>query len=258
MAKHHGHCKLCGKHTKLVKSHVIPEWVYRPLYDSDHRLIRIAANDRFPVSNRSTGEWDRIMCQGCEDSFNKYDEYGRALIFSKPGEKTFGIQCVAAEYGVDIHGVDYARAKLFQLSVLWRAGVSERDVFSGVQLGEHEPRIRDMLLKEQPGQAHEYGCFMGALLQAPRELMIGVVDAPTMFTKDGWTVVRFLFAGNVWIYVLHENGRSFPLEMFFLTPGQPLRLHIRNVEDSPELMEHLVSMTEPFRKKIVPGRVRSR
>jgi len=32
-------CRLCQKEKPLVQSHVIPEFLYRPLYDEKHRAV---------------------------------------------------------------------------------------------------------------------------------------------------------------------------------------------------------------------------
>ncbi len=237
-----GKCALCGIQAELVKSHIIPEWAYKPIFDSEHRLLRISSQHRQQVGQAHSGEWDRFLCAQCEASLNEYDEYARAVIYSKPGEPTFGIVPQRAKYGVNILNVDYSRVKLFQLSVLWRASVSKRELFAAVDIGIHEPIIRAMIREADPGDAIEYGCVMGALIYEPGKLFHEVVDKPVMYEQGEWTMARFLFAGCVWLYVLSQDAHNFPLRKYFLAPGAPLPLHIGNVQDLPGLVNHLREM----------------
>src|SRR5437762_9442510 len=55
---------------------------------------------------------------------------------------------------------DYARLKLFLLSILWRVGVATGDFFRAVDLGRHTKQLQQMLLTENPGEPDEYGCLI--------------------------------------------------------------------------------------------------
>lgn len=65
---------------------------------------------------------------------------------------------------VFVSGLNYQLFKLFQLSVLRRAGVSSLQFFEKVQLGKHEEVLRKLLLACDPGSAERYGCLMFVLL----------------------------------------------------------------------------------------------
>jgi hypothetical protein len=57
--------------------------------------------------------------------------------------------------------VDYKRLKLFQMSILWRAGIAQGPFFKEVNLGDfHEEKLRKLLDTENPGLATEYPCTM--------------------------------------------------------------------------------------------------
>ncbi len=236
----HGVCKLCGNTAKLVKSHIIPEWAYKRLFDEKkHRLMRVASDDLKAISFLPTGVYDRFLCDACESSFKELDEYGRAIIFSKPGEQTFGVEPESAPHGLNILKIDYNRLKLFQLSVLWRAAVCDRDVFAQVDLGEHEPRIRRMLLNNEPGVAEEYGCVMYAVKPAPKEMLHELILPPETCDKQGWRIVRFLFAGCIWLYVIAEDASEFPLRRFFARPGVALPVLVTELAELPGLVSTL-------------------
>jgi len=65
---------------------------------------------------------------------------------------------------IECGGIDYKLFKLFQLSLLWRAGVSDRPIFKEVALGRHQEILRRMLLDDDPGESHKYGCIMLAAI----------------------------------------------------------------------------------------------
>ncbi|MCX6833977.1 MAG: hypothetical protein NTW07_02390 [candidate division Zixibacteria bacterium] len=237
---------MCGKVDKLVKSHIIPEWAFKPLYDHDHKLLKIDSSLSKAISLKRKGEWDRIVCDECEQRFKIWDEYGRAVIWSKPGEPTFGLETQGTSEGILICGIDYPRMKLFELSVLWRAGVSQRSVFSQVDLGVHESAIREMLLSGEPGDVITYGCVVGAVRPDydPRKTLYEFVDQPHFYYERGWTIVRFLFGGCIWMYVLHDDAHDFPLRRFFLAPGAPMRVMLGELSELPGLVRRILSIGE--------------
>lgn len=233
-----GDCALCGMNAKLVKSHIIPEWAYRPLFDQKHRILKIKSDNPSPVGFVPTGEWDRFLCHECEASFQKLDEYGRAIIFSEPGQPTFGIGTGPTEYGVDIYPVDYKRIKLFQISVLWRASVCKREFFKDINLGEHEPTIRDMLINGNAGASDDYGCVLSAVRTQPDMLLFNI-DQPDMYEEKGWKIARFLFAGCIWLYIIRQGAKCFPLSSYFAQPESPLPILINELENIKGLASDL-------------------
>ena len=234
-----GKCKLCGRQAELVKSHIIPEWVFTRLYDQKHRLLRVASHKRSPVGFKPKGEWGRFLCDACESRFKTLDEYGRAVIFSSPHDTNFGMRTEKANHGMNILNVDYARLKLFQLSVLWRATVCDRDFFSEIDIGGYEETIRDMLIAEDPGPALTFGCIMSVVRPRPDLMLHELIDQPVMCSQGCWTTARFLFAGCVWLYVICPDAWEFPLKRFFASPSSPLPVLITELSDLPGLIEKI-------------------
>src|SRR4029077_12914110 len=117
-------CKLClGDAKPLRQSHIIPEFLYKDLYDGKHRAAVLDVEGR-RVGLIQKGLRDALLCDDCEQFLNETyekpfcDEWrsGRLLPARiSPGET------------YTVSGLDYARVKLFLLSVLFRAGVSTRD-----------------------------------------------------------------------------------------------------------------------------------
>jgi hypothetical protein len=94
----------------------------------------------------------------CEGRIQKWEDYFARLLNQK---QLFDLEKPTdGKKWVRLQGFDYAKTKLFLLSILWRSDVSKHPKFK-VNLGDkHEKRLREMLLAGNPGPASEYGCVM--------------------------------------------------------------------------------------------------
>jgi hypothetical protein len=147
-----GICKFCGATAELRQSHIIPEFIYRPLYDSKHRAITFPADS--PSGYLQKGFRAPLLCDSCEQFFNdNFEKSFKQIFVDKPPLPKIAFR---KKYKIQ---VDYATIKLFLLSVLWRAGVCDQPPFDLVELGEHEPLIRSMLRNREPRGAGDYPIF---------------------------------------------------------------------------------------------------
>ena len=76
------YCKLCQNSTELIKSHIIPEWAYKPLYDEKHRFSSIETRIAKRAIYKQKGLTEKLLCLQCDSGIGRYDEYTRAVIFS--------------------------------------------------------------------------------------------------------------------------------------------------------------------------------
>jgi hypothetical protein len=138
-------CHLCGRPRKLCRSHILPEFLYRPLYDEEHRYFVVTAGTdcHRPLQRGLT---EKLLCKDCEERLGRYEKYAAEVMSGRLGHRyqKRGSRII-------IKDIDYARFKLFQLSILWRGSVSSLEFFRLVSLGPHEQRLRDMILREDPG-----------------------------------------------------------------------------------------------------------
>ena len=93
---------------------------------------------------------DPLFCEQCEQHFNTYCEqpFYKQWIDAAPLPDPWPA-------GDRIHWitVDYSSFKLFHLSVLFRASVSQKPTFAAVSLGpHHEEKVRQLILKQDPGK----------------------------------------------------------------------------------------------------------
>ncbi len=193
-------CRLCQKEKELRYSHVIPEFIYAPLYDENkhqfHMLSSLKA--RGPVKLQK-GLREYLLCSECETELSKNERYV-SLIFS--GQLT--VSSTRNGKLVFLEGLDYTKFRLFGLSVLWRASVSSLDFFSQVQLGPHEEMFREMIRNGDPGRPDKYP-FVLAPVVNDGELQTDLIMQPTWTRADGHHGYRFVFGGIAWVFLVSSH-----------------------------------------------------
>ena len=205
-------CRLCINDRKLCDSHIISEFFYEPLYDEKHRIERVSANSHVSRKPEQKGIREKLLCSDCENFLGRYEGYWRRVFL---GPQVHGVGLVGNKFT----GLDYAKLKLLQLSILWRAGISRESFFREVNLGPHEEKLRQMILNEKPGTASEYPCLMSAITHE-NQVVDGLIIQPTQIRFESHTCYQLITGGLLWIFfvsshaptadvmewVLHEDG----------------------------------------------------
>ncbi len=114
------HCKLCHSNDPLRNSHIIPEFLYKALYDDKHRFFEISSNPDKKTSFQQKGLREKLLCDACEQRLSIWEQYTCKLLHGGVAQ-TYS-QCSDDHFYLE--ELDYKKLKLFQLSVLWRAGLS--------------------------------------------------------------------------------------------------------------------------------------
>src|SRR3954467_14480319 len=101
-------CALCLREAPLKKSHVIPEFLYKHMYDHKHRFHVVTSPGVSAPRHGQKGIWERLLCDPCEGLLSQYERYV-SLVFS--GQ----LPVQASEDGalVRIQGLDYKKFRLF-------------------------------------------------------------------------------------------------------------------------------------------------
>lgn len=230
-------CKLCLQIRPLRDSHILPELVYRPMYDEATRSALLLDVQAGKQRVRQRGFTEPLLCDDCEQRMNRWETYF-ARVWLHPSESRRPVQL--PEDVVTIQGLDYESFKLFHLSLVWRAGIAQSRYFSAVRLRGRAEALRVALLNADPGGANDFP-FWGMALRDPKtggwqdELM----KAPEATRRRGQWIYSMIFAGASWHYhtSAHNEGREVPL--MFDTSGI-LTLGVRNWKDNP-FVKDLVS-----------------
>jgi hypothetical protein len=223
-----GKCKLCGEEKELCKqSHIIPNFMYQDLFDEKNRLHAIHCKEGIPQERgcRQTGEFDKdILCHSCDNEvLGKLDRYASLILYDgypKIAENSTGPDGMVYTFCADI---DYQQFKLFLLSILWRASISQREFFAEVQLGPHEKRIRKMLFNSEPGDQLEYPCLIMTYLHL-NKYPGDIVAQPSRSRVNGGYVYKFLIGGMVYVFFISEHFIPDGLKDISINPKGELKV----------------------------------
>ena len=193
-------CRLCQRDTELRNSHIIPEFIYAPLYDEKHRFHVLSYLPAKKNAKEQKGLREPLLCGDCETHINRYERYA-SLVFSGLAKVT------SKREGKLVHlaGLEYASFKLFALSVLWRAGVSSLKFFEQVSLGPHEMRLRRMLRDDDSGPSAVYPFMMSPVVYE-NVVQTDFIMQPTCTRAEGHLGYRFVFGGVAWIYIVSSHS----------------------------------------------------
>ena len=229
-------CALCLQEAELRGSHVIPEFLYETLYDEKHRLQVLSIIPEQANWREQKGLRERLLCDECEQKLSVWERYASLVLKG-------GVPLTARQEGniVHISGLDYRQIKLFQLSVLWRAGVSSLQFFENVQLGAHALTLRQLLLAGDPGSPERYGCFMFGL-KHEAGAFTGVIMQPGKVRLSGHIAYRFVFGGFVWAMLVSGHDLGAPLNQCTLSASGNTVILLRNATEMGNLISFSVEL----------------
>ena len=150
-------CKLTGNKGKGVKKLTLFRKHFMSCLTKVMARCKLITNTNGVYPKKlPIGVYDQtIVTKEGEAIFGDWDNYAAHLLLENLGEQkevTRSNELIAwqiAEY-------DYSLLKLFALSMLWRAHSSSQLSFSKVNLGPHEPTIKNILLESNPGLPDQY------------------------------------------------------------------------------------------------------
>ena len=221
----------CFKAYELMSSHIIPEFLYKTMYDQKHRFREISTlkdKDKF----HQKGIKEKLLCTQCEAKFSAYERYA-SLVLNGGIE----LNMLGHKGYVLVTELDYEKFKLFQLSILWRASISEHPLFKEVKLEtSDESKIREMLILEKPGDTNAYGCIIAAITFIENPLT-DVILQPEKIKIYGHPAYRFVFGGFIWIFSTSVFTQPNELSDSFLNSENQLKVYLKDAEKYQPLVE---------------------
>ena len=239
-----GTCKLClGQGLELRNSHIIPEFFYKPIYDPKHQFNVFSETEESPGRPEQKGLREYLMCGSCEQKLGKWEKYVKELLFDRAP------QGIDRGDRMEYPGIDYAGFKLFQMSLIWRMSVTSLKGagFDNVDVGRtHEERLRNMLDCSDPGEPHDYGCWLVHVAYQISEVG-SVIVAPTKTPKRvlGHTCYRTVLGGLFWGFFVSSHMVDFPQKQIFLSKSGILPVW----KENPDAKRFVREMIEPVADK---------
>lgn len=254
-----GICRLCLKEKVLLKkSHIIPDFMYQDLYDGKHKLHVFNPYDVARGVNKtkspSSGEYQGgLLCKDCDggiigslETYASKAIYGGALPANECPQCENFIQPDGLRFAV-CNNIDYKKFKLFLLSVLWRASISTRPLFSSINLGPHEEEIRTMIFENNPKTQSDYPIFFMTYLKdkdAPLDL---IAHPQPRRTKEGLKVHIFIIGGIIYHFYVNSSMHPLPSHILNTTITPANRMHLYHIPPGKgwELLMGFYGMKKP-------------
>jgi hypothetical protein len=184
-------------------------------------------------------EW--LLCDDCEKRFGVHE--GKVVNFLYGGaraplrKKTLGTIVVSPPprafpglLEIREVQVDYRELKLFQMSLLWRAGVAKGEFFQNVDLGEkHERQLRQLLVNDDPGPEGAYPCAMYDLHSKQAEFE-GFCQEPTpdRDEEQGQRLYKIIIGGYAFMYSVSTHSPNQLVLTYCAKPNGRMLLPVVN------------------------------
>jgi hypothetical protein len=183
-----GQCKLCLKpNQELRKSHIIPEFMYQKLYDDNPKryyTLKIGDNNSKRIEQKGIRE--NLLCNSCEGLLSEYENYASETIYAKNRKneavlKKANQNVTQTFFLYEFENFDYAKFKLFEMSLLWRLLISSK--YETKKIDTHEEKLRQAILSKKPLKFFQYGCMLQTILYKKEQIAGGFILNP-FFTKS--------------------------------------------------------------------------
>ncbi len=238
-----GKCRLCLKERELRMSHIIPSFFYDPLYSEGHRMARFSSKYGGRVDHVSDGIKERLLCDEHETFLNReYETYARNVLF---GDEPLTV--IEEPHRFFFGGIDYARFKLFLMSMFWRMGVAKHPFFEILRLGPHEERLRRMILEKDPGQPHEYGCIVSAL-ERDKPGREQTITTPFFSRIEDQNAYKIVISGYFFAMLVSNRSSQLSRQEFFIKQDGVLQIPMVRAEEIRFLADSY-GWTAPIQKR---------
>jgi hypothetical protein len=234
-------CKFCKKEDiKLVRSHVPPISFHKEFETHPSEQKAYTQHPDYPPQKSPGGTYDYFACHHCEERFGPWDCYAIEL-FRKIDPVTKIIDKVKPPEGttrkchyIEVREIyDYAKLKLFVLSMLWRFHASNRKEHGLVNLGsKYDKKIREMIQNNDPGGPEDFPIFFRKLMIPKR---IRAIISPAKAIVKKMTIYIFtLLDLEIYIKVSHKPYTKKSLDSFdrIISPDEPFTIRLIELEGS--------------------------
>lgn len=187
--------------------------MYQGLFDNEHFIHKINFENFKKSQKVPSGEYEsNILCKECDNKIiGGYEDYARRILYGGQLNKnnTIFFENRQNQGGVKTtycKGVDYTKFKLFLLSFLWKASISQRNFFQKINLGPYQEDIRKMILKNDPKNEMDFPCCIStyANINLPKEL----IGQPQKYRYNN--ILGYTFLINKLLYIFLISNRKKP------------------------------------------------
>jgi hypothetical protein len=222
-------CALCQQERVLRQSHIIPEFMFEPVYDDIHRFHEMSRVPTKPNRLLQKGLRERLLCDECEQRLSHYERYARDVFFgnaARPPSRT--------PTGFLFTTLRYKPLKLFLISLLWRLGVTSIPQLKSAKLGRHLERLRLLILTDDPGDYLTFPALTVALT-FERSHAAGLILPPRHTRVEGRHVWAFVIAGFLFHFFVSNRPPPQGFWGGFLQLNGSFPVHLKDIKEVPLL-----------------------
>lgn len=210
-------CPLCEcKVEKLHKrSHIIPEWMYKDVYDKNNKMINVDIN-RMSKSKKQKGYYDEIICTACEEKSQKYDHYASLILTerSKQSPEYLAIdrkinkQPVRKELHSYSHwkNIEFHKLQKFVFICLLRTHLSMKKKGEYLLVDRHYKKIREIYMSSTISDDKSYPIIIVKYLD--EDGFKDIIHLPYIDKKDGHFLIDF--GGGGYLFNIYVSNHPKP------------------------------------------------
>lgn len=221
-------CRLCLRDRRLVKSHVTPRAFYGAMIKADPSGVPIIVSNKrgAPTKRTPVGVYDmEILCADCEKRLGPWDNYAAVVLIHELDSAMRPLVHEGRALAFQRPSYDYAKLKLFFLSLLWRAAVSTMPYYQRIRLGPHEERVRQLIRDSNPSDPDDFGVFLERRVSSPHmETFTYSMILPFPEKRDGFNFVRVGLGPVIAHIKVDRRPMPYPWDEVHLKPGALLLL----------------------------------
>ena len=238
-------CALCQSNNPLRNSHIIPEFLYKELYDGLHRFYVIPLDASEPERPKQKGLYEKLLCEACEQKFSVWEKYANEAFCHGIGIK---IEQVGELF--KLSNLDYHKFRLFLLSLLWRMSVSTQDFFELVDLGvKHEEILRLALLNETPLEQLQYPCLMSIVHNNGKLPFSQLSTQPMHMKSDGKHCYCVVISGMLFLFYVTSHSLPAILADACISKKNEMRILIKEIRSIPFLSEQVSKLGDAVQSR---------
>jgi len=224
--------------------------MYKGLFDENHFIAPVDLIQFKRKKLLPNGFYDsNILCENCDNKIlGNLESYSSIVIWGSNGQSNSypkyeqKVNQLNQKF-LHLTNLDYMKFKLFLLSIVWRASISRQKIFNTVSLGEHENKIREMILESNPGTEEEYpvGIF---ILTQNNEIPTKMISNPLPLKTENILSYVFLINGLVINYKIEGEGDKEFYNHISIKENNTMDIYIFDEKDSVEYLDNY------FKKKL--------
>jgi hypothetical protein len=197
-------------------------------------LVPHATNEHIQKSR--AGVYDReILCEECERLFSACDNYAKTFLQDTKWDKVEGVP-PESPIGLVVREWDYKLLKLFPLSVLWRAHMTDQSFYGSVDLGPHVQAFAKLIRDQDPGPPDLYPTMLFKFRSTDSVVKpsAGFLNPYRKRVEGRWCYVLSL-PDFTFVVQLDRRPPLGPYARIRMDPEEPLAIPLRDFAKSAEL-----------------------